>query len=101
MPSRPLIGATWDPVIDHSSFFPGALIDVLALSVVQLNVPTPFGTLLCDPTVILAGLSGAPFAFAIPANCSLAGFALCAQGASTDGISILLTNALDTIVGSY
>ncbi len=62
---------------------------------------TPFGTLLCDPTVILAGLSGAPFAFAIPANCSLAGFALCAQGASTDGISILLTNALDTIVGSY
>ena len=99
--SRPLIGSTWDPAISHSSFFPGALIDVLALGVVPYNVPSPFGTILCDPLVLLAGLPGAPLPTAIPANCSLAGFALYAQGASTDGISILVTNALDVIVGSY
>jgi hypothetical protein len=99
--SRPLIGSTWDPVINHSSFFPGALIDVLALAVVPINAPSPFGTLLCNPLVLLAGAPGVPFAFAIPANCSLAGFALYTQGASTDGISIVVTNALDVIVGSY
>jgi hypothetical protein len=99
--SRPLLGAIWDPAIDHSSFFPAAIIDVLGLSFVQTNTPSPFGTLLCNASVLLAGAPGAPFPLAIPANCSLAGVGLCAQGASTDGISILVTNALDVVVGSY
>lgn len=98
--SGPLLGAVWDPVIDHSSFFPGALIDVLGLSTTAINAPSPFGTLLCNPTVLFAGLPGAPFLLPIPANCSIAGFVLCAQGAATDGISIVATNALDVVVGT-
>ncbi|HEX5050802.1 MAG TPA: hypothetical protein VFZ65_03435 [Planctomycetota bacterium] len=99
--SGPLLGATWDPAIDHSSFFPGALIDVLGLSTTAVNVPSPFGTLLCNPIVLLAGPAGAPFPLALPPNCAFAGFPICAQGASTDGVSILLTNALDVVVGSF
>lgn len=98
--SGPLVGAVWDPVIDHSSFFPGALIDVLGLSTAPINAPSPFGTLLCNPSVLFAGVAGAPFLLAIPANCSLAGFTICAQGAATDGISIVATNALDVVVGT-
>ena len=101
MTSGPLVGATWDPAIDHSSFFPGALIDVLGLSSTAINAPSPFGTVLCNPTVLLAGLAGVPFQLAIPANCSLAGFVICAQGASTDGIAIVVTNALDVVVGTF
>jgi len=99
--SGPLVGSVWDPAIDHSSFFPGAIIDVLGLSSVAINAPSPFGTVLCNPTVLLADLAGAAFPIAIPANCSLAGIPLCAQGASTDGISILVTNALDAVVGTF
>lgn len=99
--SGPIVGATWDPAIDHSSFFPGALLDVLGLSFVATNVPSPFGTLLCTPSVLFAGPAGAPFPLGIPANCSLAAVAFTAQGASTDGVSILVTNALDVIVGTF
>lgn len=99
--SGPIVGATWDPAIDHSSFFPGAVLDVLGLSFVATNAPSPFGTLLCTPSVLFAGPAGATFLLGIPANCSLAGVAFTAQGASTDGVSILVTNALDVIVGTF
>lgn len=99
--SGPVIGTTWDPVIDHSSFFPTALIDVLALSFVPVNVSSPFGTVLCNPDVLFAGVPGTPFQFILPANCSLAGLTFCAQGASTDGVSIVVTNGLDVVVGMF
>jgi hypothetical protein len=99
--SGPLIGSIWDPAIDHSSFFPGAIIDVLAVSSVALNAPSPFGTVLCNPSVLLAGVAGAAFPIPVPANCSLAGIPICLQGASTDGVSIVVTNAIDAVVGSF
>lgn len=101
----PRLGATWEPVIDHASFLPGALVDVLVLAAAPDNAPLPFGTLLCDlstPPVLLNGAPGVPFALAIPDDaCGLAGQSLCAQGASADASSIALTNALDVTVGTH
>ncbi|MEM7310961.1 MAG: VCBS repeat-containing protein [Planctomycetota bacterium] len=102
--SPPIAGATWDPLVDHTSFVPRAALDFLGLSTAAVNVPTPFGTLLCAPGP--AGLTftappGQPFSLAIPDDCTLVGVALCAQAASLDsGPTITLTNALDLVVGS-
>lgn len=99
--SGPLIGATWDPIIDHSTFFPGAVIDFVALSFTSVNVPSPFGTALCNPDVLFAGVPGNSFQLPIPANCMLGGVTFCIQGGATDGVSIQVTNALDVVVGSF
>lgn len=99
--SRPVIGATWDPFIDHTTFLPGALADVLAIGSGPLNVGTPFGTLLCSISLTLSGPASARFPIPVPDNCSLVGATLCAQGASTNGVVIALTNALDITIGSF
>ena len=103
--SGPVLCATWDPAIDHSGFLPGAVLDFLAVTTVPTNLPLPpFGTLLCDVsapgTLMFDGPPGAPFALALPPNCALGGVALCVQGASFDGVQLLLTNALDVVLGS-
>lgn len=100
--SVPVLGATWDPAIDHTAFMPGAVVDVLLISAVPVNVPSPFGTLLCDLSGALSLFSppGTAFAIPLPASCALSGTAFCAQGASADGAgAVRLTNALDVTVG--
>ncbi len=104
--SGPVLGAVWDPVIDHTTFLPGATVDLLAVTPNPLNLSTGLGTLLCDPTTILVLESvpaGTPFVLPVPVNCSLIGFPLCSQGGSADAVSLAvgLTNALDITVGTF
>jgi CubicO group peptidase (beta-lactamase class C family) len=104
--SGPAIGATWDPVIDHAAFLPGAQLDALAVAAAPLNVPAPpYGTILCDvfssPSALVSGPAGAPFAVPLPDACALLGVTLSAQGLSVDGSTVLLTNALDVTVGAF
>lgn len=102
--SGPVLGAVWDPVIDHASFQPGAVLDVLVLTALPANQPSPLGTVLCDaatPPLLFSGPPGVPFALPVPASCSLLGKGLCVQGASVDAVSIALTNALDVTFGTF
>lgn len=106
----PIVGDVWDPVIDHSSFLPTAVLDLVAITLAPTNVPIPpFGTFLCDiftPPGLLVLVTnpnpGTPFSIPVPCNCDLIGISLCTQGASVgaDGTAILLTNALDIIIGT-
>jgi len=104
--ARPMLSRVWDPAIDHTTFLPSATIDVLFVTAAVANVPTVFGTVLCDLTgglVVLAGPPGAPFPIRIPNDCRFVGVGLCIQGASGDAISLAagVTNALDVIVGTH
>ena len=102
--SGPVLGKTWDPYVDHSSFLPTATVDVLGLSAAQVNVPLPpHGTLLCDPAALVVDLqvvaAGTPFALPIPNDTSLLGLTLCAQAGSIHALGMQLTNALDITLG--
>ena len=104
--SGPLLGATWDPRIDHASFAPDAVLDVAFVSSLAINLPLgAAGTLLCDPSGALlfeASAPGANFAVPIPDDCGLHGASLCVQGASvTAGGGLALANALDLVLGSF
>ena len=102
----PLLSALWDPVIDHGTFLPDALLDFVGISIAPINLPLPpLGTLLCDPgssLAQLAGVPGQPFEVLLPDDCAFLGVSLCSQGASLDPLgAIHLTNALDLTIGSY
>jgi len=102
--TAPVLGATWDPVIDHTAFLPAAVLDVVGITVTSLNVAVPpLGTLLCDPAttiVTVTSAPGVPFAVPIPLDCMFAGAQLCSQGASIDAAGNLrLANALDITLG--
>lgn len=103
--SGPVIGQTWDPVIDHGSFFPGAFLDIVGISTSPTNLILPgLGTLLCNPfgpTYFFSTAPGTPFTIPIPPSCAIIGLDLCAQGASSDGLVATLTNALDITVGAF
>ena len=109
--TAPIVGETWDPVIDHSSFLPTAVIDLVAVTLAPTNVSVPpFGTFLCDiftPPGLLVLFTnpnpGTPFSIPVPCNCDFIGLTLCTQGASVgaDGTTILLTNALDITIGTF
>jgi hypothetical protein len=104
--SGPVTGAVWDPVIDHTTFFPTAVLDILGVTLHPLNLPIPpFGTLLCNPAVVLASptvAAGVPFHVPVPADCQLIGVPFCGQGASLDSLGkVLLTNALDATIGTF
>ena len=103
--SGPVLGATWDPVIDHTTFLPAAVLDFAAFSAVPSNISLPpLGTLLCAlPTVGASAVTaGTPFAFFIPVDCSWVGLGLCCAAGSIDaGGAIKLTNALDITLGGY
>ena len=102
--SGPVIGATWDPVVDHASFQPGALLDVLVLTTLPANLPSGMGTILCNVgagSLSFGQLAGVPFSLPIPANCNLVGAKLCVQAASVNLASVALTNALDLTIGSF
>ena len=101
----PIVGSTWDPVIDHSSFAPAAIFDFLAVSATSSNIASPLGTILCgvSPFLVVSNPSpGSPFAVAIPGDCVNVGLALCTQGASISASgSIELANALDIVIGTF
>jgi CubicO group peptidase (beta-lactamase class C family) len=102
----PVLGATWDPVIDHAAFLAAAQVDFVAVTPGPLNLPVPpYGTLLCDifasPPVVGSAPAGVPFALTVPDDCGLLGLNLSAQGLSSDGTTILLTNALDIAIGAF
>ncbi len=99
--SPPVIGMTWDPKIDHSSFFPTATVDFIGVNSGSVNVSLPIGTLLCSPGGELFYASpGQRFPIAIPPSCELVGRALCAQGGSFAPGQIQLTNAVDIVIGN-
>jgi hypothetical protein len=102
----PLVGQPWNPRIDHTTFFPGALLDLLAVTPLPspVDLPTAFGTILCDissPILFFDSPAGLPFAIPIPLNCNLVGKTICTQGVSTDGLDVQLTNALDITFGTF
>ncbi len=100
----PIIGQTWDPVVDHTVFLPGAVLDGLILALGSANNPMPFGTILCDlagPHLALSVTASTPFAVPIPMDCNLVGLSLFAQGLSADPTKIALANALDITLGTY
>ncbi len=100
--SGPVIGASWDPVIDHTSFFPGATVDFVNVSPTAVNVPLAIGTLLCTlGGDLFFALPSTPFAIPIPDSCGLIGRTICAQGGSYAGGILQLTNALDAVIGSF
>ena len=100
---QPIIGTTWDPRVDHTTFMPAAILDFAAFSAFQANISLPFGTLLCALPHFGATLVGAstPFAFPIPNDCGLTGLSLCSAAGSLGGGGALgLTNALDIVIGT-
>ncbi|MEM7204581.1 MAG: hypothetical protein AAF628_30265, partial [Planctomycetota bacterium] len=104
--SPPIVGQTWDPRIDHTSFVPGATADFALLSGSSTNVPLgPLGTLLCDLTahvVVQSPTTGQPFAVPIPNDQQLVGASLCVQGLSIDtSAGPHLANALDITIGTF
>lgn len=101
--SGPVLGATWDPRIDHTSFMPAAVLDALLIAFAPANVPLPgIGTVLCDPAALLAlvALPGASFAIVLPPDCTFVGYGLCIQGLSFDAAGFQLTNAIDATLGN-
>ena len=103
--SGPVLGATWDPVVDHTTFEPSATIDYLVISIASANVAAGGkGTLLCDVPFVLVipnSSPGTPFALPVPALGSLVGIPFCAQAASsTTPAQFKLTNALDCVFGT-
>jgi hypothetical protein len=104
--SGPIIGSTWDPVIDHTTFVSDSILDILGLAFAPMNIPLPgLGTLLCDPSGLIiqfvAPAPGLPFSVSFPDDCSLVGYSLCSQGVSLNGVVISLTNALDITIGTF
>ena len=73
----------------------------------MLNLPLPFGTLLCGipaPNFQFFGPAGLSFALPIPNDPSLIGTQVCAQGGGIVGfgpLTIQLTNALDLVFGAF
>lgn len=103
--SGPVAGLVWDPVVDHSSFEPLAVLDGLILSLGPTQVSLgPKGTLLCDAPflfLIVNGSPGSPFALPVPGDVDLLGVPFCAQAASSSaGGQIRFTNALDCVIGN-
>jgi hypothetical protein len=104
--SGPVIGFTWDPVVDHTTFSTGAIIDFMILSPFPFNsdLGPPVGTLLCDPLASFfmykITAPGVPFAFPIPPEPTIVGVSLCTQGGSIDAnFEANLANALDITIG--
>ncbi len=103
--SGPIIGATWDPYIDHSAFLPDAILDLAFITLQPGNARLiPFGTLLCSPPKLTDSFStppGVPFAIRVPDNCAFVGLTICTQAVSLVPVGdAKLTNALDITIGT-
>ena len=104
--SGPIIGQVWDPVVDHTSFFPGALFDLVAITSgpIPVDIPSIYGTFLCDLTgalIFKKKPAGVPFTIFIPNDCTLLGVSVCTQAFSVDALGgLLFTNAIDITIGT-
>ncbi|MEM7307984.1 MAG: endonuclease/exonuclease/phosphatase family protein [Planctomycetota bacterium] len=101
--SGPALGSTWDPVLDHTTFMPGAVLDFVAIGVAPSDIATGLGTVLCGlaPPIVVTGPPGVPFALPIVDDCAHLGTTLCTQGGSVDAlVNIQLANALDITIGT-
>ncbi|MCP4092982.1 MAG: zinc metalloprotease [Planctomycetes bacterium] len=103
--NAPLAGEIWDPKVDHSSFVPAAVVDVLLISYSPVNLPQgAAGTLLCQRPFVATIFNyspGTPFQVPIPNNFSVINAPFYAQAASKQGGgSWQLTNGLDCVVGN-
>lgn len=102
----PAIGQTWNPVVDHTTFLPGATVDTFVIcgtaQIIDVPVP-PYGTLLCNsPWIVTVNKpAGQPFDFKIPFDCNFVGASFSAQAVSSDGITFALTNAIDFTIGTF
>lgn len=100
----PVVGQVWAPQVFHTTFQPGATLDLAFVTTGSTNVASPMGTILCDLGSTTFFFSKAPaqaFAIPIPALCSIAGAPLYAQVASIAGGDIQLTNGLDVTIGTF
>ncbi len=102
----PVIGTVWDPFVDHTTFMPTALLDILVVTpdLGFPDLPTPFGTVLVDiftANYLVFSPAGVPFAVGVPFNCALVGLDFCSQAAGLiPAVELMATNALDLTIGS-
>ncbi len=105
--SRPVLGATWDPIIDHTLFAPSSILDSLVVSFGgPANLPGPQGTILIASPYVLPFFSttpGTPFSIPVSGRCGFLGLNLSVQGLSVlpGGGGHALTNALDVVIGTH
>lgn len=104
--SGPVIGFTWDPVIDHTTFVTDSVIDFMIITANPFNsdLGLPVGTLLCNPTdaffLYRVTGPGVPFSFPIAPEPTIVGVTLCSQGGSINtNFEAILANALDLTIG--
>ena len=99
----PTAGMVWDPMVDHTTFMPSAVTDMIGISLNTANIYiAPYGTLLCQRPFLRTftnGSAGTPFNLSIPANTG--GLSFSAQAASVDASGQLrVTNALDCVISN-
>ncbi|TAJ24374.1 MAG: hypothetical protein EPO68_01510 [Planctomycetota bacterium] len=101
----PVIGRVWSPRVDHASFAPTAVLDLLAIGVASANAPGALGTVLVDPHapfVLSSAAAGGTFAVWLPDDCALVGTTWHAQAGALGVFGApQLTNALDLVVGTH
>ncbi len=98
----PMIGQTWQPTVDHSTFMPNAALDFVMVGWGKVDVSMmPYGTLLLGATAMtLTATPGQGFSVPIGNQSSLIGMRLSAQAASLDATpQIQLANAIDFVIG--
>ena len=94
--SPPVIGGSWDPIIDHTTFVTNAALDFAMFGGAQLNVPVPnLGTVLTDQAFgSMTATPGQTFLLAIPNDSGLLGLQMSVQGLTLDwNWGLHLTNA--------
>ena len=100
--SGPVLGQVWDPSL--APFVTSPILDFMGISAGSVNLPSPIGTILCNPPAPGLTFTGAPggvFQVPIPPDCGLAGAPLCAQGGQVAATgAIALANALDLVLGT-
>ena len=105
--SGPVLGQLWDPVVEHTVFFPSALLDIYTVYLGSTNQASLFGTVLgATPIKTFFRQPSNPLVINIPDDCTLVGVAIFLQAASWDGNpfdanSFRLTNALDVTLGTF
>ncbi len=100
----PVLGASWDTTVDIVT--PGALGSIVSISTggptsgIMLS-GTIAGELLCLPPVVALDVSTGSHSIPIPADCTLIGRTLCAQGSTFVIGQVTLNNAIDITLGSF
>ena len=101
--SQPLLGKVFSCHVDHTTFMPGAILDVVSMSLGQMNLSTIHGTLLVDPTQQIGfqfTSAGQVFDLKAPFDCAFAGLTVSLQVGSVAVDALELTNSLDLTLGT-